>query len=77
VAYAGGVASTGWPRNGREPLAPLDAVKMARKKMWVRHDKAGRETDYRETGGTALARARLVSGQRYCEDLAAGRRRTA
>src|SRR6202140_4951203 len=44
VAYAGGVASPGWASlTGREPRAPLDAVKMARKKMFVSVDKAKRE----------------------------------
>ena len=47
VAYAAGVASTTWARvSGVEPRAPLDAVKMARKKMWVKHDKAARELGY-------------------------------
>lgn len=48
VAYAAGMVSTGWARvTGKEPLAPLDGVKMARKKMWVRQDKAERELGYR------------------------------
>ena len=47
VAYAAGVVSTGWANlTGMDPRAPLDAVKMARKKMWVRHDKAARELGY-------------------------------
>jgi dihydroflavonol-4-reductase len=47
VAYAAGVATTAWARvSGVEPRAPLDAVKMARKKMWVKHDKAARELGY-------------------------------
>jgi len=47
VAYAAGVVSTAWAGvTGREPLAPLDGVRMARKKMWVRHDKAARELGY-------------------------------
>lgn len=47
VAYAAGVASTGWANlTGTEPRAPLDAVRMARKKMWVRHDKAARELGF-------------------------------
>jgi len=46
-------------------LAPLDAVKMARKKMWVRHDKAGRELDYSAKPADWRWHARrLVSGQR-------------
>lgn len=47
VAYAAGVASTAWANlTGQEPRAPLDGVKMARKKMWVRHEKAARELGY-------------------------------
>ena len=47
VAYAAGVVSTAWAGiSGREPMAPLDAVRMAKKKMWVRHDKAARELGY-------------------------------
>lgn len=43
VAYAFGVASTGWATlTGQEPRAPLDAVRMARKKMFVSHEKAKR-----------------------------------
>ena len=48
MAYAVGAVSTAWAGvTGKEPLAPLDGVKMARKKMWVRHDKAARELGYR------------------------------
>jgi len=47
VAYAAGVVSTAWARiSGVEPRAPLDGVRMARKKMWVRHDKAASELGY-------------------------------
>jgi dihydroflavonol-4-reductase len=47
VAYAVGVASTGWAAiTGKEPLAPLDGVRMARRKMWVRQDKAVHELGY-------------------------------
>ena len=59
VAYMAGVASTGWANlTGREPRAPLDAVKMARKKMFVSSDKAKRELgwDPRPVNG-AFARA--------------------
>src|SRR5258708_4025767 len=43
IAYAAGAASTAWANlTGKEPVAPLDGVRMARKKMWVRHDKSGR-----------------------------------
>ncbi len=57
VAYAAGVVSTAWAGvTGQEPRAPLDGVRMARKKMWVRHAKAARELGY----APAPARAALV-----------------
>ncbi|MGH9666627.1 MAG: hopanoid-associated sugar epimerase [Bryobacteraceae bacterium] len=47
AAYAAGVVSTGWANlTGVEPRAPLDAVRMAKKKMWVRHEKAARELGF-------------------------------
>ena len=47
VAYAAGVASTSWAYlTGRDPQVPLDAVRMARKKMFVSHEKAGRELGF-------------------------------
>ncbi|HSW49161.1 MAG TPA: NAD-dependent epimerase/dehydratase family protein, partial [Bryobacteraceae bacterium] len=47
IAYAAGVASTVWAGvTGREPRVPLDAVRMARRKMFVTHDKAARDLGY-------------------------------
>ena len=47
VALAAGAASTGWAYvTGREPRAPLDGVRMSRKKMWVSHAKAASELGY-------------------------------
>jgi dihydroflavonol-4-reductase len=47
VAYAAGLASTGWANlTGQEPRAPIDAVKMARKKMFVSLDKAKRDLGF-------------------------------
>jgi dihydroflavonol-4-reductase len=47
LALAAGVASTGWAYvTGAEPRAPLDGVRMAKKKMWVSHAKAVRELGY-------------------------------
>ena len=44
VALAAGMASTAWANlTGREPMAPLEGVRMARKKMFVTHAKAERE----------------------------------
>ena len=80
VAYAAGVASTGWAAvTGKEPRAPLDGVRMARKKMWVRHDKAGRELGYSARPAVEALRsaAEWFRANGYCEDLATGGRRTA
>ena len=47
VAYAAGAASTAWASvSGKEPRVPLDAVRMARKKMFVSHEKASRELGF-------------------------------
>ena len=47
VAYAAGVVTTAWARvTGKPPRAPLDAVRMARKKMFVSHAKAARELGF-------------------------------
>ena len=55
-----GVASTAWAEvTGKEPRAPLDAVRMSRKKMWVRHDKATRDLGY-SPGPAADALRRAV-----------------
>jgi dihydroflavonol-4-reductase len=80
VAYAAGVASTSWAAvTGKEPRAPLDGVRMARKKMWVRHDKAARELGYRARPAVDALRAAAdwFQANGYCEDVAAGCRRTA
>jgi len=48
VAYAAGVVTTGWAYlTGVEPRAPLDAVRMSKKKMWVTHEKAARDLGFR------------------------------
>lgn len=80
VAYAASMASTGWAAlTGKEPIAPIDAVRMARKKMWVRHDKASSELGYSARPAVEALRraAEWFQGNGYCEDVAAGRRRTA
>ncbi len=59
VAYAAGLASTGWARcTGRPPRVPLNGVRMARKKMWVSHAKAAQELGFQPgPAETALGRA--------------------
>ena len=60
VAYAAGLLSTGWAKlTGQAPKAPLDAVKMARKKMFVSVEKAKRELGFRP-GPVHLALGRSV-----------------
>ncbi len=47
VAYTAGMVTTAWAQlTGTPPRAPLEAVRMARKKMWVTHEKATRELGY-------------------------------
>jgi len=59
VAYAAGVVTTAWAAiSGQAPRAPLEAVRMAKKKMFVRHEKAARELGYApEPVDEALRRA--------------------
>jgi dihydroflavonol-4-reductase len=69
AAFAAGVISTAWARfTGKEPRAPLDGVRMARKKMWVSHKKATQELGY-SPGPAVDALARAVQWFRangYC-----------
>jgi dihydroflavonol-4-reductase len=69
VAYAAGVITTGWAWvTGRPPLAPLDAVRMAKKKMFVSIEKARRELGF-SPGAVDVALGRAVEWFRangYC-----------
>ena len=59
VAYAAGLVSTGWANlTGKPPMAPLEAVRMARKRMFVSTDKAKQELSFQPRPvNEALARA--------------------
>jgi dihydroflavonol-4-reductase len=59
VAYAAGVVSTTLANiTGKEPMVPLEGVRMARKKMFVTHAKASRELGFQPGSvDTALERA--------------------
>jgi dihydroflavonol-4-reductase len=47
VAYAAGMITTGWSQvSGKPPRVPIDAVRMAKKKMFVSHAKAAAELGY-------------------------------
>jgi dihydroflavonol-4-reductase len=66
VAYVAGVVTTGWAKAfGGTPLAPLEAVKMARKKMFATHEKAARELSY-SPGPVDEALKRAVEWFRQC-----------
>jgi dihydroflavonol-4-reductase len=48
VAYMAGAISTGFANlTGKEPIVPLEGVRMARKKMFVSHAKAERELGFK------------------------------
>lgn len=59
VAYCAGMCSTAWADlTGTPPRVPIEAVRMARKKMWVTHEKARRELGFQPAPAeTALRRA--------------------
>jgi dihydroflavonol-4-reductase len=59
VAYATGVITTTWANlTGHEPIAPLEGVRMARKKMFVTHSKASSDLGFSPGPvGAALQRA--------------------
>ena len=47
VAYTAGMFSTAWAElTGRAPHVPIDAVRLAKKKMWVSHEKARQELGF-------------------------------
>ena len=47
VVYCAGACSTAWAGiTGNAPRVPLEAVRMAKKKMWVSHEKAKRELGF-------------------------------
>lgn len=60
VAWCAGACSTGWAGiTGTPPRVPLNGVRMAKKKMWVTHEKARRELGF-NPGPADLALARAV-----------------
>lgn len=61
VAYGLGACSTAWAGvTGRPPRVALDAVRMAKKKMWVTHEKARRDLGF-EPGPAEKALANAVA----------------
>ncbi|HLK63795.1 MAG TPA: hopanoid-associated sugar epimerase [Bryobacteraceae bacterium] len=60
VAYCAGACSTAWASlTGNPPRVPLNGVRMARKKMWVTHEKATRELGF-QPGPAEAALTRAV-----------------
>lgn len=60
VAWCAGACSTAWAGlTGTPPRVPIEGVRMARKKMWVTHEKARRELGF-EPGPASVALARAV-----------------
>lgn len=59
VAWCAGACSTAWAGlTGHPPRVPLEAVRMARKKMWVTHEKARLQLGFHPApAAVALARA--------------------
>ena len=69
LAYATGLITTAWANvTGKPPIAPLEGVKMARKKMFVSAAKAERELGFVPGAvDTALGRAvEWFRGNGYC-----------
>jgi dihydroflavonol-4-reductase len=69
AAYGIAVLNSGWSMlTGKPPRAPLDGVRMARKKMFVTHRKAAEELGYRPAAvDDALKRAvDWFRGNGYC-----------
>jgi dihydroflavonol-4-reductase len=60
VAWSAGAVSTAWAGlTGTPPRVPMEGVRMARKKMWVTHEKARRDLAF-HPGPADIALARAV-----------------
>ena len=60
IAYCAGACSTAWAQiSGKPPRVPLNGVRMAKKKMWVSHEKAVRELGFKP-GPAEIALRRAV-----------------
>ena len=59
VAYGAGMFSTAWAElSGHPPHVPLDAVRLAKQKLWVSHEKACKELGFNPgSADSALAEA--------------------
>src|SRR5262249_21011052 len=57
VAFCAGACSTAWAQlSGKPPRVPLNGVRMAKKKMWVSHEKASRELGFQPGPAEAALR---------------------
>ncbi|HEY2012857.1 MAG TPA: hopanoid-associated sugar epimerase [Bryobacteraceae bacterium] len=72
VAYCAGACSTAWAQvTGTPPRVPLNGVRMARKKMWVTHEKARRELGF-NPGPADVALTRAVEWFQRAGDMPSG-----
>jgi dihydroflavonol-4-reductase len=69
AAYAAGLVSTAWATiSGKPPIAPIEGVRMARKKMFATHEKARKELGF-EPGPVDAALRKAIEWFRsrgYC-----------
>jgi dihydroflavonol-4-reductase len=71
VAYAAGFVTTAWSRvSGVAPRAPMEAVRMARKKMFASHAKAASELGF----SPRPAREALVDAVKWFEETKTNRK---
>jgi dihydroflavonol-4-reductase len=73
AAWTAGVVTTAWANlTGIPPRVPLEAVRMARKKMWVSHEKAAREFGYSPCPASGALADAVKWFTRSAGDLVAG-----
>jgi dihydroflavonol-4-reductase len=73
VAWTAGIVTTTWAQlTGVPPRVPLEAVRMAKKKMWVSHEKAARELGYSPCPATRALADAVAWFTRSAGDLVAG-----
>ena len=73
VAWTAGIITTAWAQlTGVPPRVPLEAVRMAKKKMWVSHEKAARELGYSPCPAASALSDAATWFKRGADDLVAG-----
>jgi dihydroflavonol-4-reductase len=73
IAWSAGMVTTAWAQfTGVSPRVPLEAVRMAKKKMWVSHEKAARELGYSPCPAAGALSDAVAWFTRSAGDLVAG-----